>query len=148
MKDNLLTEGDVIELKAGHKVYADVPEHFLYSNRRGVFKKARGEAKIGGELGYLAGTYVVYKTANDGGGCGMGPNDVYPDGHHVFAERDDGERVDFYQTGAFTAMIEDIQPIGKAERKWVHRQNPSHHDGAAPAPSVDGVVQHLNREPK
>ena len=23
---------------------------------------------------------------------------------------------------------------------WWHEQNPSHHDGAAPAPSVDGVV--------
>ena len=29
---------------------------------------------------------------------------------------------------------------------WKDTPNPSHHDGAAPAPSVDGVVGSLNRE--
>jgi hypothetical protein len=75
---------------------------------------------IGGELSYLLGEYVVYKTCYDGGGTGMGPHDVFPDGHHVFCEslEDRSVRVDFYQTGCFTAMIEEIEPTGHAERQW------------------------------
>jgi hypothetical protein len=117
----MLSEGDIIELKDGHKVYANVPEHFLYANRKGSFKLSRGEATIGGEFSYLAGRYVVYKTASDGGGTGHGPNDVYPDGHHVFCEKldDRSVKVDFYQSGCFTAMIENIEPVGKASRSWV-----------------------------
>lgn len=76
--------------------------------------------KLDGQFEYLQGRYVVYKTTTDGGGTGHGPHDVYPDGYHVFCERlADGVRVDFYQTGCFTAMIEEIKPVGKAERsKW------------------------------
>lgn len=81
-----LTEGDIIEIKEGHEVYAHVPMHFLYSNKKGSFKTDRGHVKIAGELSYLAGKYVVYKTSIDGGGTGHGPHDVYPDGHHVFCE--------------------------------------------------------------
>ena len=121
MSKVLLQEGDVIELERGHDVYADVPEHFVYANRKGVFDKlTHHEVNIGGDFAHLAGRYVVYKISRDGGGTGMGSHDVYPDGHHVFCERlSDGVRVDFYQTGAFTAMIENIEPVGKAERsKW------------------------------
>jgi hypothetical protein len=125
MKTKLLEEGDVIELVEGHKVYADIPEHFAYSNRRGVFKPTHAEAVIGGELAYLAGRYIVYKTTLSGGGIAPGPNDVYPDGHHVYAEREDGIKVDFYQTGGFTAMIPEIKPIGRATRKWVFEANPA-----------------------
>ena len=116
----MLQEGDIIELQEGHKVYATVPEHFLYSNRKGSFKPARGEAVIRGELMYLAGRYAVYKISHDGGGTGHGPGDVYPDGHHVFAERldDASVKVDFYQSGCFTAMLPDLQAVGKAVRKW------------------------------
>jgi hypothetical protein len=116
-----LTEGDIIELCEGHRVYADVPEHFLYDNRKGSFKLAHGMVTIGGETAYLAGRYVVYKTANDGGGTGHGPHDVYPNGHHVFCERLDDQSVkcDFYQSGCFTAMVADIAPIGRAVRRWV-----------------------------
>lgn len=118
---NLLQEGDIIELREGHNVYADVPKHFLYDNREGDFSLARGDVTISGELAYLAGRYIVYKTACDGGGTGMGPHDVYPNGHHVYCERvdDHGVRVDFYQTGSFTATIQDIEPVGRATRKWV-----------------------------
>ena len=117
----MLQEGDIIELQEGHKVYADVPEHFLYSNRKGSFKPAHGEATIGGELAYLAGRYVVYKTELDGGGTGMGLHDVYPNGHHVYCERldDQSVKVDFYQSGSFTAMIKHIEPVAKAVRRWV-----------------------------
>ncbi len=116
----LLEEGDVIALLKGQQVYACVPLHFLYDNRKGNWKVEHGgPVTIEGELSYLAGEYVVYKTSEDGGGpCSDGSS--YPSGHHVFCERaSDRARVDFYQTGFFTAMITNIDPIGKAERKWV-----------------------------
>jgi len=59
------------------------------------------------------GEFVVIKTAFDGGGHGMGHNDYYPDGHHVFCKRlkngkydEKGHEVEFYQSGSFTAVIE------------------------------------------
>ncbi len=120
----MLEEGDIIELKEGMRVYAEVPEHFLYTNRRGVFDKtAHGEIEIAGHLGHFAGRYVVYKTAMDGGGTGHGAHDVYPDGHHVFAEKLDNPSVmvDFYQSGCFTAMLPKLKAIKKATRSWVER---------------------------
>lgn len=121
MKKKLLQEGDVILLKSGHTVYADIPEKYYYDNRRNSNKLTHADVEIGGVHNHLAGQYIVYKTTKDGGGFGHGPNDVYPDGHHVFAERADGSgiKVDFYQTGCFTAMIEEIKPIAKAKRQWV-----------------------------
>jgi len=116
---NMLQAGDIIELKEGHKVYAQVPEHFLYQNRKGCFELARGVVTIGGELAYLAGKYVVTQTTYDGGGSGMDPHDVYPDGHHVYCQRlEDRVEVDFYQSGCFSAMITDIEPVGKAVLQW------------------------------
>ena len=64
----MLAEGDIVEIKEGHKVYAMVPQHFLYANKKGDCSLAKGEAVVGKELAYLAGRYVVYKTAMDGGG--------------------------------------------------------------------------------
>ena len=116
----MLQEGDVIELKAGMKVYANIPEHFVYENRKGSFSLTRHDVILGGEFEYLCGKYIVYKTTFDGGGTGHGVNDVYPDGHHVFCMKADDEnvKVDFYQSGCFTAMIENIEPVGKATLKW------------------------------
>ena len=55
-RSSMLEEGDIIELKEGMRVYAEVPEHFLYTNRRGVFDKtAHGEIEIAGHLGHFAG---------------------------------------------------------------------------------------------
>lgn len=115
----LLKKGDVIELKNGHEIYTDVPEHFVYSNKRGSFKLVHGHLRIAGELEYFAGKYVVLRTAMDGGGIGHGPGDTYPDGHHVFCEQLQAPhlKVDFYQTGCFTAMIEDIEVVGTAVEK-------------------------------
>ncbi|MDB4261479.1 hypothetical protein N9878_01290 [bacterium] len=111
----LLETGDVIEIKDGHKVYAQVPQHFIYANKRGVWDTAKADVMVGGELGWLSGTYVVCQITRDGGGAAH--DGGYPDGHHVWCERKDGFKVDFYQTGCFTAMIEDIQPVGKASIK-------------------------------
>lgn len=116
----MLQEGDIIELREGYRIYATVPEHFIYRNRKGSFKPTHSEVVIHGELSYLSGRYVVYKTSYDGGGTGHGPHDVYPNGHHVFAERLDNAsiKVDFYQSGCFTAMLPDLKAVGKAARKW------------------------------
>jgi len=62
------------------------------------------------------GEYVVNEVNCEGGGTCNGVNgpDKYPNGHHVFCVKKDNSeiKVDFYQTGCFTAMIEDIEPIG------------------------------------
>lgn len=116
-----LQEGDIIELKEGHPVYADVPKHFEFLNEKGNFSMTHAKITIGGDLDYFAGRYVVTKTAFDGGGTVIfGPGDVYQDGHHVFCTSLDGKerRVDFYQSGAFTAVIKDITPVGKAKLTW------------------------------
>jgi hypothetical protein len=63
-----------------------------------------------------AGLYVVKKTACEGETL-PGSRDPYPNGHHVFCYKQDTPslKVDFYQTGCFTAMIyeRDISPVGK-----------------------------------
>ncbi len=63
------------------------------------------------------GEYEVTRAERNGGGsqlamCGRGL-DTYPDGWHVYCQKvnDPDVKVDFYQTGCFTAMIEDITPI-------------------------------------
>ncbi|MGD9697525.1 hypothetical protein [Acinetobacter sp.] len=111
----MLKEGDIIELQMGHVVYADVPEHFVYSTRKGSFKMIHIDIIIDIDLDYLVGKYVVYKTVSDGGGTGHGPHDVYPNGYHVYCEKYDDTKVkvDFYQSGDFEAMIKDIKPVGK-----------------------------------
>lgn len=131
---NFLTEGDVIELKSGHTVYVRLPMHFVYANRKGVFDELAetevtiGHDKLGMNTDWLAGRYIVTATGMQGGGTGHGPHDVYPDGHHVTAEKIPADGIDgigqprtkvsFYQSGAFTAMIRDIRPIGRARAKW------------------------------
>jgi hypothetical protein len=123
-----LEEGDVIELKKGHAIYAKIPEKYIYANTPKSDNLAKTEVTIGKkrnglDTGYLAGRYAVIKTAYDGGGTGMGPNDIYPDGDHVWCRKmlengKFGEQVEFYQSGSFTAMIEEIKPVGKVEFKY------------------------------
>jgi hypothetical protein len=116
----MLQVGDVFGLTEGQSVYATVPQRFLFLNRQGVFDKtAKGQVLIGGNLAYLAGRYVVYETKLEGGGAS--PDGGFSDGHHVFAEQLDNPdvKVDFYQSGDFSAMLPDIVPLGTAVRKWV-----------------------------
>jgi hypothetical protein len=110
----LLKEGDIIELQPGHTVYADIPN----SVARGDFRLSHRETDIK-EFAYLAGRYIVVKTSLDGGGpCFDGT--PFSDGHHVYCERlTDRMKVDFYQTGAFTAMIRNIEPVAKGKLLWV-----------------------------
>lgn len=113
-----LKEGDVIELKEGTRVYADVPKHFVYENRRGDYSITHHDVKLGGEFDYLMGRYIVVKTTFDGGGSSH--DGSYPDGHHVWCVKSDDSavRVDFYQSGCFTATNENIKPIGCAKLQW------------------------------
>ena len=118
----LLQYGDVIKLTAEHTVYAQVPKHFVYSNHVGDFSLTKERVKLEGDFDYLQGTYVVTKTQYTGGGTGHGRYDIYLDGWEVTCVNIDDNtiNVSFYQTGSFTAMIEDIKPIGKAKLKWVY----------------------------
>lgn len=123
-----LEEGDVIELKPGHTVYAAIAQRYVFDNTpesNELFEAdvTIGENKKGLDTSYLAGKYVVTKTAFEGGGKAMW-NDEYPDGHHVYCRRmleegKLGEEVTFYQSGAFTAMITDIKPVGKVEFRHI-----------------------------
>ena len=62
------------------------------------------------------GEYIVECVSCDGGGCQhnmSGGLESWPNGWHVFCTKQDDPsiKVDFYQTGCFTAMIPDITPI-------------------------------------
>lgn len=48
--------------------------------------------------------FTVVRTAFEGGGTGMGPHDVYPDGHHVYCVGEDGLLFSFYQSGCFIGV--------------------------------------------
>lgn len=113
---NLLQEGDIIYLTKDHSVYVDrtVPSY------GGKTVKIHDMVRLSDfKWTYLQGQYLVVKTAFDGGGTGHGPHDIYPNGHHVFCESLEGShKVDFYQTGCFTAMNTDIRPVARATREW------------------------------
>ena len=173
-----LKEGDVIYLENGMKVYGNIPEKFVYSNKKKSNAVTHHEAVIGKVLtndtditedveGLVkdirhafdfrlgiqitkveakemigkkvnmpkastfclqGGEFLVVKSSLEGGGTGMGPHDIYPDGHHVTCKRlnidgtynEDGEEISFYQSGSFTSMItkDEIQPIRTLSKKF------------------------------
>jgi hypothetical protein len=162
-----LTIGDVIVLKDGMKVYTDIPQMFVYSNRmldktitnsdvvigkiyqndldikpmikniaeriKDAFGSEGVDLNISDAIGFVnniikqpnaetfilkGGEFVVFHTSIEEGGIGMGPHDVYPNGYKVYCKPlvnglidVGGPVVSFYQTGCFTAMIENIEPI-------------------------------------
>jgi len=112
----MLNVGDVIEIKEGHQIYATVPKHFLYSNCKGNFELRHEHITVKGELSYFYGKYIVINTANEGSGEGK----YSQAGYRVYciAAEDKNRKIDFFQTGSFTAMIKDIEPIGKAKVQW------------------------------
>lgn len=127
-----LKEGDIIEIREGHEVYVELPEHFVYLNCKGVMNRTDrtevcvGEIRNGFDTSCIAGRYIVHRVVRDGGGSQPEMNGTYsdyPNGHHVWAKSADPEsawKVSFYQSGSFTAMIrpKDIQAVGKARCKW------------------------------
>jgi hypothetical protein len=82
-----LAEGDIIELKEGHKVYADIEERLVFSNTPKSNKKVHHEVILSKDFSKLIGKYIVYKTSMNGGGTGMGITDTYPNGWHVYCEK-------------------------------------------------------------
>lgn len=137
-KDNLLLEeGDIITIKTGMSISVQVPEMFVYSNRRDSKALTTTTVKVGSILDNgngetfntkkFAGNYLVEKTTFEGGG--QAHNDTFPDGHHVVAtklKKDNeysatGTKIEFYQTGFFNCMIkpDDIQAEGKMQKSWV-----------------------------
>lgn len=119
-----MKEGDVFEVKPGMSVQAMVPEHLVYSNRRGSWKLTPHVVNTKENMfAYLNGKYIVTKTATDGGGSGHGSHDVYPDGHHIWAEKvDTREKIEFYQSGSFYHCNKGVEPIGKGELRWIWEQ--------------------------
>ena len=69
------------------------------------------------------GKFVVVKTSFEGGSHGT--RDDYPDGHRVYCKRlrfdgkyePEGEAVNFYQSGCFSAMIEEIEPVSQMKKE-------------------------------
>lgn len=118
-----LQAGDVFETRAGEVVNALVPEHMVITNKRGSWKVVRYVVKISQALDHLIGHFIVTKTEMDGGGTtGHGPDDVYPDGHHVWAQRADDPSItiDFYQSGWFMHKWDRMpEVVGHASRVWV-----------------------------
>lgn len=112
-----LKEGDIIYIKKGVKVCADIPKHFIYANKRGCFDLTHDVIVLDGQFDYLIGKYIVYKTVDGGGG---GVRDSTPSGYHVYCFKADDEKIkiDFYQSGPFNTKIENIKPIGKAVLTW------------------------------
>jgi hypothetical protein len=112
----LLEKGDIIRLDEGRVVYAKIPEHFLYPTSRGVFEIDRDIVRIGGDIDWLAGEYLVTEVTEDGGGWAH--RDRIEDGHHVWCEKlEGGHLVDFYQTPHFAVSIMDIEPIRSAAKR-------------------------------
>jgi len=56
-----LEVGDVIVLKEGHRVYADVEERLIYTNTPKSKKLSHHDVTIGKQFAALAGAYVVYE---------------------------------------------------------------------------------------
>lgn len=137
----LLQVGDVINLTLGMKVYAIVPECFVYASRRDsrLSRTIKTDVRIGTILdnergqtfdtGFLAGEYVVIDTDETGGSHGHESYQYHSSGQHVTAQRlaadgtydENGLIVSFYQKGAFAAKIEpsEIAPIRTMRRIFI-----------------------------
>lgn len=117
----MLTEGDIFRIEPGDAFYALVPRHFTYASEKhvGDWELSRGELKANtGDWSHVyIGDYVVTKTTRDGGGTAHGPGDVYPDGHHIWAQHTQYQnlKIDFYQSGCFTCMLPNKVAIGRAQ---------------------------------
>ena len=132
-KQRELQVGDVFMLKSGMTVYTKISKRFCYTNTPDD-EKVIHDVKVGSILKdetkktkkkyyttFMRGEYVVIETNFGGGGTGMGPHDVYPDGWKVIArklKRDgtynpEGRIISFYQSGCFTAMNEYVPRIRK-----------------------------------
>lgn len=74
------------------------------------------------------GEFLVVRTIEDGGGCdSYRPSESYPNGHHVFLKRlnddgtynENGQEVNFYESGSFTCVNENVVVVRKLNVTFV-----------------------------
>lgn len=129
----MLLEGDVFEIEQGDRVYVYLPAHMWPKNmnRAGDISLVAdwgmaqcevtvGEELRGGPSDFLLGRYVVTDTSTTGGGIGMGPHDVFPDGYQVKAQHviHPKLRISFFQSGRFTCLLPNKKATGRATATW------------------------------
>ena len=136
----LLNEGDVIKIIDGHKIYVDIPKRFIFENTPTLWELYEtdilvGEKRGGFDTSIYKGFYIVIKTeikekTVDSRG------EEWPEGHHVFCKKIinnaiSDEKIHFFQTGCFTAMITLIKPytisdylLEESEDKYVLNGRP------------------------
>ena len=113
-----LQTGDVFNMKKGMQAYLMLPECQVYSNTPDSQKLTETNRTLDAKSKFI-GEYVVIRTSYGGGGTGHGDNDVYPDGHRVYAQKlnkqgkysDKGLKLNFYQSGCFNAMNTEVPVI-------------------------------------
>lgn len=90
---------DTIELTGEHKVYADVPCHFVKAGRRGDFSLTNHLVTLIDNFDYLQGAYVVTKV------------DMASDYKVTCVSVDGKHTVSFHQSGDSPSVIKHIIPI-------------------------------------
>jgi hypothetical protein len=131
MKQQLLQLGNVFKVTDGMDVQTKVPEKYVYDNVYEGDETTNTTIHVGEKLKgiystkYLKGEYIVIEAQMGGGGIGMGPSDIYPDGWGITAKKlhDDGTydengiEIKFYQSGSFNNLIEKPIPIIKTLKR-------------------------------
>ena len=125
-----LKPGDIILIEKGMKVTTDVPEYFVFSNRKRSFKLTSATVEVGKDISgyetsYLEGVYIVDKVSDTpGGGVGMG--EYRPDytvwciKHNAYNETDfEAVTLSFNQIPAYCDYNKFITILGKAEKSWI-----------------------------
>ena len=132
MRQALLKCGDTFVLEVGQRVYMKAQGYSdleVIIGRLTAHQEFRyDEIKVDGHTYHSDGSWVsvehpippsgkyrVVRTCYGGGGTAMGPHDVFPDGHRVYA-RPVGKTkptVSFYQTGCFTAMLPEPNIVSR-----------------------------------
>lgn len=126
-----LKVGDIILIKEGHDIYTKYPLMWGLFDSPFTWELAERDVTVRDSFNYLIGKYLVVNTCQEGGGVGHGSHDSFPNGHRVYCKRlfkksHQKEHevihtcdINFYQSGAFTAMIrpDDIDVVGEAEVK-------------------------------
>lgn len=122
--------GDVFRIEPGMKIYANIPERFVYANCRTSKHKInidifvgivfKDESGLKFDTSRFVGDYVVLNAQMCEGGH------IYPDGHRIDAimleldgsYNENRPKIHFYQSGYFTAIIqpEKIKVIRKMTR--------------------------------
>jgi hypothetical protein len=120
---------DLKEITVGYDDHPYVVEQFVKCRHCGEStKKLQATKKYDAyDPSRLKGKWIVERSEMEGGGTGHGPHDVYPDGLHITARRlkksgkydPKGEAVNFYMSGCFSCMLEEVELVGKMKTRFV-----------------------------